>query len=178
MPLKYLMYDMTLFLYLNVLLLCRCVYCSCQAHTIWYLWWCVEGPQCNRLGWACGQSCSLSRGHRTRTCKQCHHGKCHAGTQNVCLTDHSRSHVKVVWMWFCPWFVSKLFIFDLSLQMSELCWRPLHCSSYGSEVWHSHPSACSHSEQTVWIWFPVHHQWCSGEHLTKEKIIICQKYKC
>lgn len=101
---------MTFLLNLNVLFLCRCVYCSCQAHSIWYLWWCVEGPQCNRLGWACSQSCSLSRQHSTRTCKQRHHGKCHAGTQNLCLTDHGRYQVFL--MWYCPWFISNRFIFD------------------------------------------------------------------
>lgn len=58
---------------------CRCICCCCQAYSIWYLWRCSEGSQCDRPGWACRQSCPVCRGHRTRAHKQRHHGERHAG---------------------------------------------------------------------------------------------------
>lgn len=42
-------------------------------------------------------------------------------------------------------------------------------SSCRSEVWRSHPSSCAHCEQAVWLWFPVHHQWCSCKQDTTTK---------
>lgn len=70
----------------------RCIYCSCQAYSIWYLWWSTEGSQCNRLGWTCSQSCPRCRGCGPRACKQHHHGKCHAGTDHTYNTE--RIHYK------------------------------------------------------------------------------------
>lgn len=66
--------------------------------------------------------------------------------------------------------------------ISELSGCGIHCPSCGSEVRHSHSSARSYCEQALWLWFPVHHQWRSGQyfendHLARKliqlKLILC-----
>lgn len=130
----------------------RCVCCVSQAHSLWNLWWSAERPQCNRLGGACSQSRPRCRGCGPRAYQQRHFGKCHAGMS--CLTTR---HAHLTWFWVV---CCRSNPFHL-LSILELGGCPIHCSPCRPEVWRSHPRACSHCEQTVWVWLPVYHQWYS-----------------